>query len=63
MNQELEMFVDDKFIVTYQNPRTAREHKVIVTKCDLMTTLTWHRSRGNLINYIPYVGAMDDRHL
>jgi hypothetical protein len=63
MEQELEMFVDSKFIVTYQNPRTAREHKVIVTKCDLMATLEWHRNRGNLINYIPYTGAMDDKYL
>ncbi len=63
MKQEHEMFVDCKFIITYQNPRTAREHKVIVTKNDLMTTLEWHRDRGNLINYIPYSGAMDDKYL
>ena len=64
MNQELEqMYIDDKFIVTYQNPRTAREHKVIVKKDDLMVTLEWHRNRGNLINFIPYIGAMDEKHL
>jgi hypothetical protein len=64
MNQELEeMFVDNKFVVTYQNPRTAREHKVLVTKCDLIATLEWHRNRGNLINYIPAIGAMDEKHL
>ena len=63
MNQELEMFVDDKFVVTYQNPRTAREHKVIANHTDLMLLLEWHRNRGNLINFIPYTGAMDDKHL
>lgn len=64
MNQECEeMFVDNKFIVTYQNPRTAHEHRVIVTKPDLMATLEWHRNRGNLIGFIPYTGAMDEKHL
>lgn len=64
MNQEVnEMFVDTRFIVTYQNPRTGREHKVIAVKDDLMATLEWHRNRGNLINFIPYIGAMDEKHL
>ena len=63
MNQEQEMFVDDRFIVVYQNPKTAREHKVIVNKFDLIATLEWHRERGNLINYLPSVGAMEDKHL
>ena len=63
MNQEQEMFVDDRFVVVYQNPRTAREHKMVVTKCDLIATLEWHRARGNIINYLPSVGAMEDKHL
>jgi hypothetical protein len=53
MNQRQEMFVDDKFLVTYQNPRTGREHSVIVTKCDLMRSIEWHRGRGNMVNYLP----------
>jgi hypothetical protein len=53
MNQRQEMFVDDRFLVTYQNRRTGREHSVIVSKCDLMRSIEWHRYHGNLISYIP----------
>lgn len=54
-----EMFIDEKFVVVFQNTRTGSEHKVIVTKSELDDVVQFHKKRGHLVNYVPATGVMD----
>lgn len=55
-----EMFIDEKFVVCYQNPRSGAEHKVIVNKNELDDVLEFHKKRGHLINFVPATGVMEN---
>lgn len=61
LNQK--MYVDDKFMIRYMNPRTAREHCLIVSREELFGHLENLRSRNIVVNYLPFMTVGDETHL
>ena len=57
------MYIDERFVICYQNMRTCREHRAIVAKDNLDETVEWYKRRGNLVSYVPYTATMDEWYL